>query len=174
MKSIRTTRTTPTRLWLALVCAMGWGCGGAGRSQETPNQFASGGTSGGATTTAGAGAPSTEGAPIEREATAAGGSSTGASPMSGGGVAPMASVGFDAEHPVMRCGPRDSYFYVASQYQCPDGSNPLNGDLALGQRSRQGNVGANSTGHIIDLYVVPCASGPQQVYVDMYGCNAGP
>lgn len=161
MPSIRTTSG------VALVCALVWGCGGA-TTQDAPNAFASGGESRAAT----APASSAEGAPsAPREAESAGQAPPASAMSGGGGVAPLASVGFDAEHPVMRCGPRDSYFYVASQYQCPDGSNPLNGDLALGQRSRQGNVGANSTGHIIDLYVVPCASGPQQVYVDMYGCN---
>lgn len=74
------------------------------------------------------------------------------------------------ETPVLRCGAKDSYAYVASEFKCPDGGNPLGGDLMAGAKSRVGNVGANSTGHIIDLYEVPCASGPQRVYVDMYGC----
>jgi len=79
-------------------------------------------------------------------------------------------VGMDAEHPVPACGPQDSYDYVASRFRCPDGTNPLGGDPRAGQMSRLGNVGANSTGHIIDVYRVPCASGPIDVYVDMYGC----
>ena len=76
----------------------------------------------------------------------------------------------DAEHPVPACGPLDSYEYVASRFRCPDGTNPLGGDPRAGQASRLGNVGANSSGHIIDVYRVPCASGPVDVYVDMYGC----
>lgn len=74
------------------------------------------------------------------------------------------------ETPVLRCGAKDSYVYVASEFKCPDGGNPLGGDVMAGAKSRVGNVGANSTGHIIDLYEVPCASGPHRVYVDMYGC----
>ena len=79
-------------------------------------------------------------------------------------------VGMDAEHPVPACGPRDSYDYVASRFRCPDGANPLGGDPRAGQAARLGNVGANSEGHVIDVYRVPCASGPVDVYVDMYGC----
>ncbi len=79
-------------------------------------------------------------------------------------------VGMDAEHPVSACGPRDSYDYVAGRFRCPDGTNPLGGDPRAGQAARLGNVGANSQGHVIDVYRVPCASGPVDVYVDMYGC----
>lgn len=78
--------------------------------------------------------------------------------------------GSDKEDPVMRCGPRDSYAFVAG-YECPDGSVPLKGDVRAGGASRVGNVGPNSTGHIIDLYEIPCASGAVKVYVDMYGCE---
>ncbi|MBK7394856.1 MAG: hypothetical protein IPJ34_00770 [Myxococcales bacterium] len=77
------------------------------------------------------------------------------------------------ETPVLRCGPKDSYVYVAKEFKCPDGTNPLGGNPQAGAAARVGNVGANSTGHIIDLYEVPCASGPQRVYVDMYGCKGG-
>ncbi len=78
--------------------------------------------------------------------------------------------GQSAEDPVGACGPADSYTFVAREFQCPGGGNPLGGDPVAGQQSRRGNVGANSTGHIIDLYVVPCPSGEVEVYVDMYGC----
>lgn len=74
------------------------------------------------------------------------------------------------EDPVGACGPRDSYAFVAGEFQCPEGGNPLGGDPGAGGAARVGNVGANSTGHIIDLYRVPCGSGPVDVYVDMYGC----
>jgi len=69
----------------------------------------------------------------------------------------------------MACGPADSYRRVA-EYRCPDGSQPLNGDVARGQQARQGNVGENARGHVIDLYQVPCSSGMVELYVDMYGC----
>lgn len=78
-------------------------------------------------------------------------------------------VGSDKENPVMRCGPRDSYVFVA-EYKCSDGSQPLGGDPRAGGAARKGNVGANSKGHIIDLYEIPCSNGPVEVYVDMYGC----
>lgn len=81
-----------------------------------------------------------------------------------------AGSGRSAEDPVAACGPQDSYTFVAGEFQCPGGGNPLGGDPRAGARSRVGNVGANSTGHIIDLYRVPCPSGPVDVYVDMYGC----
>ncbi len=78
--------------------------------------------------------------------------------------------GISPEDPISACGPRDSYEFVAGEFRCPDGSNPLGGDPMAGARVRAGNVGANSSGHIIDLYRVPCASGDVDVYVDMYGC----
>jgi hypothetical protein len=66
------------------------------------------------------------------------------------------------------------YLYVAGEFKCDDGSNPLNGDAQAGGEARSGNVGANSTGHIIDRYVVPCPEGPREVFVDMYaGCPPG-
>jgi hypothetical protein len=77
------------------------------------------------------------------------------------------------ETPVMRCGPKDSYHYVVNVFACKDGGNPYKGNLAAGHDARIGNVGANSTGHIIDLYEVPCPEGPRRVYVDMYGCPGG-
>lgn len=79
--------------------------------------------------------------------------------------------GRTADDPVGACGPGDSYAFVANEFRCPDGVNPLAGDPAAGARARVGNVGANATGHIIDLYRVPCATGPVDVYVDMYGCR---
>lgn len=82
-------------------------------------------------------------------------------------------MGTDAEHPIGVCGPMESYRFIASTFRCPDGSNPLAGDWRAGQSARVGNVGANSQGHIIDLYRVPCASGPVDVFVDMYQCAGG-
>ena len=81
-----------------------------------------------------------------------------------------ASAGSSKENPVMRCGPRDSYAFIAGIYRCADGSNPLDGNVGAGGAARRGNVGPNSQHHIIDLYEVPCPSGAEQVYVDMYGC----
>lgn len=78
--------------------------------------------------------------------------------------------GRSAEDPVGTCGPGDSYAFVAREFRCPEGDNPLRGNPAAGANARVGNVGANATGHIIDLYRVPCASGPVDVFVDMYDC----
>lgn len=84
-------------------------------------------------------------------------------------ASPVDGAGSDKENPVMRCGPGDSYVFV-SAYECKDGTRPLGGDPRAGGAARKGNVGANSKGHIIDLYVIPCSDGPVEVYVDMYGC----
>ncbi|MCA9606263.1 MAG: hypothetical protein KC619_11740 [Myxococcales bacterium] len=73
------------------------------------------------------------------------------------------------ERPLPACGPVDSYRQV-SEYRCRDGSQPLGGDPGLGAQARRGNVGANSRGHVIDLYVIPCPEGAVELYVDMYGC----
>lgn len=74
------------------------------------------------------------------------------------------------DDPVSACGPRDSYAFVAGEFQCPGGGNPLGGDPMAGAQARVGNVGENAARHIIDLYQVPCPSGTVDVYVDMYGC----
>lgn len=79
-------------------------------------------------------------------------------------------AGGDKEHPIERCGNRDAYYYVSSVFRCPDGKNPLGGDVGMGGRSRRGNVGPNHTGHIIDVYQVPCSGGSKDVFVDSYGC----
>lgn len=78
--------------------------------------------------------------------------------------------GQSREDPVICCGPVDSYTYVAAEFRCPDGQNPLGGDPSAGQRARVGNVGPNASGHIIDLYRVPCGGGEVDIFVDMYGC----
>ena len=64
---------------------------------------------------------------------------------------------------------------TATSSSPPSSSAPAAGTRSLftGKDLRQlgsGNVGANETGHVIDLYIVPCPSGEVSVYVDMYGC----
>ncbi len=78
--------------------------------------------------------------------------------------------GTSIEDPISACGPGDSNSFVAGEFQCPEGGNPLGGDPMEGAHSRVGSAGGNSAGHIIDLYRIPCPSGPIEVYVDMYGC----
>lgn len=78
--------------------------------------------------------------------------------------------GSDKEHPIMRCGFEDSYDFVANIYRCARGKNPLEGNIRGAQMARRGNVGANWRQHIIDVYEVPCADGPERVFVDLYGC----
>lgn len=75
------------------------------------------------------------------------------------------------ERPVQRCGPRDSYAYVANVYRCPDGKNPFSGDLRAAARARSGSQRSPNSEHLIDTYEVPCAGGNVTVYVDMYGCD---
>lgn len=94
-----------------------------------------------------------------------------------------AALGFDREHPVPRCGAMESYLFVAQEFQCPGGGNPLGGDPRAGAGARRGNVGPHAhaaTGgdpmlesHIVDLYEIPCPSGPAQVYVCLYHCPPG-
>lgn len=120
--------------------------------------------------------PTTSGS--EGNAPGQGGSGSGGgaiSPAATGasGSTPGAGAGTDREHPVMRCGPAESYRYVASDFRCAGGTNPLGGDLRAGAAARVGNVGPNSTGHIIDLYRVACPEGAREIYVDMYGCPPG-
>lgn len=71
--------------------------------------------------------------------------------------------------PIQRCGPRDSYQYVARDFQCKDGKNPFQGQLQEAAKARQGGR-KHPSGHIVDLYLVPCTEGDVTVYVDMYGC----
>jgi hypothetical protein len=70
----------------------------------------------------------------------------------------------------MTCGPKESYAYVASRFKCPDGTNPLDGDIERGRDARRGSQPSPNSAHILDVYDVPCAGGKQAVYVDMYGC----
>ena len=93
---------------------------------------------------------------------------------SGEGATGSALVrGSSRDAPVQVCGPRESYAYVASDFVCPDGSNPLGGSLRAGSRARAGSIGAGADGHILDMYEVPCPGGPVQVYIDMYHCPDG-
>jgi hypothetical protein len=69
------------------------------------------------------------------------------------------------------CGPRESYRYVASEFQCPQGGNPLDGDLERARDSRLGALDHPSNGHIVDVYRVPCPGGEVELFVDMYGCE---
>lgn len=80
------------------------------------------------------------------------------------------AAGSSVENPVMRCGPRDSYAFIAREFRCKDGKNPLHGDLEAAARSRSGSQPHPRSGDLVDTYEVPCAGGSVTVYVDMYGC----
>lgn len=67
---------------------------------------------------------------------------------------------------------RTDYAFVGS-WHCADGSVPLGGSPDAGAASRVGNVGPGPDGHIVDLYRVPCSTGPVDLYVDGYHCGAG-
>ncbi len=82
----------------------------------------------------------------------------------------IGGVAGTAEAPIPRCGARESYRYVASEFRCPGGGNPLNGDLSAAAGVRAGSVGPTAAGHMIDIYEVPCPSGQVDVFIDMYGC----
>lgn len=67
--------------------------------------------------------------------------------------------------------PRSDYSFIA-EYECPDGSMPLEGKIMRGAAARVGNVGAGPDGHIIDLYEIPCPTGRVRVFVDGYHCKS--
>ena len=73
--------------------------------------------------------------------------------------------------PVPTCGATHSYDYIASDVVCADGRSLFGGDLRAAIEARVGNVGMGPSGHIIDLYRIPCPEGPKEVYVDMYECE---
>ncbi|MCS6900668.1 MAG: hypothetical protein RMJ98_13660 [Myxococcales bacterium] len=91
-----------------------------------------------------------------------------AEPPKGGAEGKNLGAGTFAQ-PIQRCGPHDSYYYVAREFQCSDGTNPFAGQLQEAARARQG-AREHPGGHFVDLYRVPCSSGDVIVYVDMYGC----
>ncbi len=97
------------------------------------------------------------------------------------GVAPGASAaGQTLQNPLKACGGSESYAMVA-RHRCSDGSMPLGGDPQAGAGARRGSVGSHvrtsgvdpTASHIVDLYEVPCPSGPVQVFVCLYHCPNG-
>lgn len=85
-------------------------------------------------------------------------------------LSPIGGAAGTAAAPIPRCGARDSYRYVAGEFRCPEGGNPLEGDLSAAARVRAGSIGPRPDGHMIDIYEVPCPSGKVDVFIDMYGC----
>ncbi len=79
--------------------------------------------------------------------------------------------GSTLEAPIVLCGPRESYRYVADEFQCPRGGNPLRGSMEQAQQARLGALDHPTNGHIVDVYRVPCPGGNVDVFVDMYGCE---
>jgi len=79
-------------------------------------------------------------------------------------------TGRSVGNPVMTCGAQESYEYVATRFRCADASNPFAGDARLAAAARRGSQQSPSSSHLVDAYEVPCASGPEVVYVDLYGC----
>jgi len=65
--------------------------------------------------------------------------------------------------------PRTDYAFIAN-WRCSDGRAPLGRVAERGTEARLGNVGAGPDGHVVDLYEIPCSSGPVRVYVDGYHC----
>ena len=82
---------------------------------------------------------------------------------------PQRSPPSSVEKPVTTCGPKEAYEYVAS-FRCADGQSPFAGDLRRAAEARRGSRQSPSSDHLIDVYEVPCKSGQEIVYVDLYGC----
>lgn len=105
-----------------------------------------------------------------------GGRSTNRSTRGGGSTARVQGEGTEAS-PFLLClghgSPRTDYAFIAN-WQCSDGRRPLGGVDERGAAARLGNVGEGPDGHIVDLYEVPCSSGPVRVYVDGYHCPGEP
>ena len=85
-----------------------------------------------------------------------------------------ARPGLSPGKPVERCGPRQSYDWVARRFECPgQGGNPFDGDWRAAASHRVGSAPAHGEGHRVDVYEVPCRRGPVRVFVDMYSCRSG-
>ncbi|HEY8945890.1 MAG TPA: hypothetical protein VIM73_16590, partial [Polyangiaceae bacterium] len=79
--------------------------------------------------------------------------------------------GTSLKNPVLRCGPEESYRYVADEFVCPSGENPFDGDLVAARKARRGSDENPDNGHVVDIYRVPCNSGSVHLFVDLYGCE---
>lgn len=86
-------------------------------------------------------------------------------------TASASKLGTSVKTPVVRCGPEESYRYVAEEFRCPSGENPFAGDLEAARHARRGSDENPENGHIVDIYRVPCRSGDEHVFVDLYGCE---
>lgn len=82
-----------------------------------------------------------------------------------------AQLGSSLRHPVVRCGPEESYRYVASEFRCPTGENPFGGDVDAARSARRGSDENPDDGHVVDIYRVPCSGGNVHLFVDLYGCQ---
>jgi len=116
-----------------------------------------------------------EGASTTEDETTERGEPESAAPAAQDGVA-----GATLENPVKACGPGASYRLIAA-WECADGSVPLGGDPAAGQRARLGSSRSHldeppddpMNSHIVDIYEVPCPGGTETVHVCMYHCASG-
>lgn len=85
------------------------------------------------------------------------------------GVTRVGELQASADRPVEVCGVQEQLDFLMA-LECADGSNPYTSrDQA--HASRVGNVGPGGRcGSIIDLYVMPCPEGQQQIHMDLYVC----
>jgi len=97
--------------------------------------------------------------------------SAGAQKQAAGPHAAGPWPGTSLDKPMLVCGPRESYRYVAEEFQCPSGGNPLRGDLERAREARLGALDHPTNDHIVDVYRVPCPGGDVELFVDMYGCE---
>ena len=114
-----------------------------------------------------------------RPVNSSGGQSRGRASNTNGGLgAPRVQSGASFEHPLETCGAMEGYTAI-SRFVCADGEMPLHGNPELGAGARLGSSRPHVEGtsimdsHIVDIYRVPCASGPVEVFVCLYHCDGG-
>lgn len=88
----------------------------------------------------------------------------------GPGAHDKSAPGATLNNPLVTCGARASYERVAA-FKCATGETPFSGDLESARTSRKGALKSPKSGHMVDIYEVPCPGGTESVYVDLYGCG---
>lgn len=118
--------------------------------------------------------PSTERSSNNTSGSASAGGDASAPPTQ----ATLGGSGATLEDPIEVCGAGESYQRIAD-FVCPGGDVPLRGIPDLGAAARLGSTSPHMPGasmmesHIVDLYEVPCARGPVEVFVCLYHCGPG-
>lgn len=122
--------------------------------------------------------PGTSSARVTNQGTATRSAGAGAETTNTNRGQTQIAPGATFEHPLETCGAMEGYVAV-SRFVCSGGEVPLQGNPELGAHARLGSSGSHMRGssfmdsHIVDIYQVPCADGPVQVYVCLYHCAPG-